>query len=129
MYTFLEEKPWRYVPVNKSRSGDPQFLLLNCSQQDKMRLSANIHSIHIYIYVWIYENGARELHPTPLFHLDFTKPLGILQAGQKIEKGRQWKEDKRVQERKRGLTFLLIFLLLTLEMKEKTTASTLILVL
>ena len=45
--------------------------------------------LDIYIYVWIYENGVKELHPT---HLDFTQPLGLLQAksaGKKIEKGRQ----------------------------------------
>ena len=34
------------------------------------------------IYLWIYENGAKEFDPalSSLFHLDFTKLLGRLQA-------------------------------------------------
>ena len=55
-------------------------------------------------YVWIYENGAKELDPKhPQFSLislnlkAFFKPSKRV----KIEKGGQWKEDKRVEEGKK----------------------------
>ena len=53
------------------------------------------------VYVWIYENGAKELELDP-YHA-FAKLLGRASKPcklEKIEKGGQWKEDKRVEEEK-----------------------------
>ena len=52
-----------------------------------------------YTYVWIYEKGAKQVDPITHISLWFhysSKPPLSHGKGQKIEKGRQWKEDKRV---------------------------------
>ena len=49
---------------------------------------------------WIYKNGAKELHPKHRFHSTFRPSPGHVN-GQKIEKGRQGKEDKRLEEGKK----------------------------
>ena len=54
-----------------------------------------------YTYVRIYENGTKaELEPKPGFQWTFRPSLGPVN-GQKIERGGQWKEDKRVEEEKK----------------------------
>ena len=63
----------------------------------------------IYIYVWIFEHGVKELEHKPWFHWTLRPSLGPVN-GQKKEKGGQWKEDKRVEEGKKAPTLLLIFI-------------------
>ena len=59
-----------------------KFILSRSLRPKSLRaFSTNFSLLFLHIYVWIYENGAKELGPkTPLFHLDFTKPLGLLKA-------------------------------------------------
>ena len=52
------------------------------------------------MYVWIYENVVKELDPKPWFQWTLRHSLGPVN-GQKVEKGVQWKEDKRVEEGKK----------------------------
>ena len=80
---------------------------------------AHFHTIFHYsvpINVWIYENGAEEFES---YYPHFTLISLLLNAAfkpckrRKIEKARQWKEDKRVE--KKRTTFLLIFISSPLE--------------
>ena len=64
--------------------------------QDKIYFF-NFHLLNqAVVFVWIYENGVKELDPKPWFQWTFTPSLGPVN-GQKVEKGRKWKEDKRVE--------------------------------
>ena len=58
------------------------------------------HCFSCLIHVWIYENGVKELDPKPWFQWTFRPSLGPVN-GQEVEKGRQWKEDKHVEEGKK----------------------------
>ena len=60
------------------------------------------------MYVWIYENGAKELDPKPWFQWTFRPSLGPVN-GQKVEKGGQLKEEKRVEEGKKSPEFAFNF--------------------
>ena len=59
-----------------------------------------------YIFVWIYENGVKELDSKPSFEWTFRPSLGPLN-GQKHEG--QCKEDKRVEEGKKNNDFAFNF--------------------
>ena len=52
-----------------------------------------------YIFVWIYENGVKELDPKLWFQWTFRPSLGPVN-GEKVEKGGRRKEDKHVEEGK-----------------------------
>lgn len=58
-----------------------------------------------YIYVWIYENAAKE---STFYYLYFTLISILFKAAckpckrAKKGKGRQWKEDERMEEEKKG---------------------------
>ena len=67
------------------------------------------------IYVWIYENGVKELDPKPWFLRTIRPSLGPVN-GQKVEKGGLWIKGRQTgRGRKKALTLLLIFISSTLE--------------
>ena len=74
----------------------------SCIKKKEPRAKKKIFSqdVGAYIYVWIFENGVKELHPRAWFHWTLSPSLGP-KNGQIVEKGGERKQDKRAEEEKR----------------------------
>ena len=94
--------PFRYPPFSTICPflGPKEGLQVQWNQALGCSFLTPFSKIQTYIYVWIFENGVKELDPKPWFQWTFRPSLGPV-SRQKVEKGRQWKEDKRVQKEKK----------------------------
>ena len=121
MYATIRMYPQynRQDPVSRKGSVNKanfQTTVINLKKENWLLKICLAHSMWNK-YVWIYENGTKEFESYQPY---FTLISLLLNAAfkpckrRKIEKERQWKEDKWV-EKKKGLTFLLIFISSLLE--------------